>query len=194
MVIIIDNYDSFIYNLYQYIKELGRDVLVFRNDCITCAELERLEPEQIILSPGPCTPDEAGISVEVVAHFAGKVPVLGVCLGHQSIGRAFGGRIVRCPRVMHGKETPVFHDQRTIYAGLNNPITAGRYHSLCVDRKSLPPELEVSAWTSQGDIMGLRHRQYNVEGVQFHPESILTPEGRVLLANFINQTGGRWHD
>ena len=193
MVIIIDNYDSFIYNLYQYVRELGKEVLVFRNNRITCLELEQCKPGHIILSPGPCSPDEAGVSVEIIRHFAGKVPILGVCLGHQSIGQAFGAKIIRAPRVMHGRDSSVFHDKRTLYCGLDNPLTAGRYHSLCVDRDSLPGELEVSSWTAEGDIMGLRHKRYTVEGVQFHPESVLTPRGKELLGNFIKITGGSWH-
>ncbi|WP_333870677.1 aminodeoxychorismate/anthranilate synthase component II [Desulforamulus putei] len=192
MVVIIDNYDSFIYNLYQYFRELGEEVLVFRNDTITCPELEAMGPSHIVISPGPCSPREAGISVDVVKYFAGKVPVLGVCLGHQSIGQAFGGRVVRAPRVMHGKDSLVMHDEKTVYAGLSNPFPAGRYHSLCVDKHHLPGDLEISAWTREGEIMGLRHKIYTVEGVQFHPESVLTHQGKVLLANFLNIKGGKW--
>ncbi|CCO08197.1 anthranilate synthase component II [Desulforamulus hydrothermalis] len=194
MVIIIDNYDSFIYNLYQYIKELGHDVTVFRNDKISCAELAALAPTHLVISPGPCSPKEAGISTEAVKYFAGRIPVLGVCLGHQCIGEAFGGRVVRAPQVMHGQSSPVWHDGKTIYAGISSPFAAGRYHSLGVDRQSLPDDLEVSAWTGKGEIMGLRHKFYTVEGVQFHPESVLTPRGKVLLANFLNIKGGKWHD
>ncbi|PHJ39466.1 anthranilate synthase subunit II [Desulforamulus profundi] len=146
-----------------------------------------------MISPGPCSPGEAGISVDVVKHFAGKVPVLGVCLGHQSIGQAFGGKVVRAPRVMHGQDSHVMHDGKTVYAGLSNPLRAGRYHSLCVEEQCLPGILEISAWTRQGEIMGLRHKFYTVEGVQFHPESVLTPEGKRLLANFLNIKGGQWH-
>jgi len=192
VVVIIDNYDSFIYNLYQYFRELGEEVLVFRNDTITCPELEAMGPSHIVISPGPCSPREAGISVDVVKYFAGKVPVLGVCLGHQSIGQAFGGRVVRAPRVMHGKDSLVMHDEKTVYAGLSNPFPAGRYHSLCVDKHHLPGDLEISAWTREGEIMGLRHKIYTVEGVQFHPESVLTHQGKVLLANFLNIKGGKW--
>ncbi|SHE93510.1 anthranilate synthase component 2 [Desulforamulus putei DSM 12395] len=192
MVVIIDNYDSFIYNLYQYFRELGEEVLVFRNDTITCPELEAMGPSHIVISPGPCSPREAGISVDVVKYFAGKVPVLGVCLGHQSIGQAFGGKVVRAPRVMHGKDSLVMHDEKTVYAGLSNPFPAGRYHSLCVDKHHLPGDLEISAWTREGEIMGLRHKIYTVEGVQFHPESVLTHQGKVLLANFLNIKGGKW--
>lgn len=194
MVIIIDNYDSFIYNLYQHIRELGEEVQVFRNDAVTCAELASLQPSHIVISPGPCSPNEAGVSVEVVKHFAGKVPVLGVCLGHQSIGQAFGGQVVQAPRVMHGQDSSILHDERSVYAGLSNPFRAGRYHSLCVDKQTLPGVLEIAAWTPQGEIMGLRHKIYTVEGVQFHPESVLTPEGKGLLANFLELKGGHWHD
>lgn len=194
MIAIIDNYDSFIYNLYQYIKEQGEEVMVFRNDAITCRQLEDLNPSHIVISPGPCAPDDAGISVNAVQHFAGKVPILGVCLGHQSIGQAFGGEVVRARKVMHGMSSPVFHDEGVTYRNLTNPFQAGRYHSLCVDKDSLPESLKISAWTTEGEIMGLRHRQFTVEGVQFHPESILTPDGKVLLANFLKVTGGNWHD
>lgn len=193
MVIIIDNYDSFIYNLYQYIRELGHEVTVFRNDKISCTELAALAPTHLVISPGPCSPREAGIAVEAVKHFAGRIPVLGVCLGHQCIGETFGGRVIRAPQVMHGQSSPVWHDGKTIYAGISSPFAAGRYHSLCVERHSLPDDLEVSAWTREGEIMGLRHRLYTVEGVQFHPESVLTPMGKVLLANFLNIKGGKWY-
>ncbi|MDO7786934.1 anthranilate synthase component II [Desulforamulus aquiferis] len=193
MVIIIDNYDSFIYNLYQQVLELGVEVSVYRNDSIDCHRLEELKPSHIIISPGPCSPDQAGISVEVIGYFAGRVPILGVCLGHQAIGQAFGGRVVRAVQVMHGLESAIYHDQKTIYKGMSIPFMAGRYHSLCVEGDSLPPELEVSAWTAEGEIMGFRHERYTVEGVQFHPESILTPEGINLIKNFLKITGGMRH-
>lgn len=192
MVIIIDNYDSFIYNLYQQVAQLGKEILVFRNDQVDCHYLKKLDPTHIIISPGPCSPTEAGISVEVVRQFAGKVPILGVCLGHQSIGQAFGGKVIRSGRVMHGKCSPVFHDGKSIYAGLDLPFSAGRYHSLCVEKGSLPKTLEISAWTREGEIMGFRHSKYTVEGVQFHPESVLTPQGMSLMANFLNISGGKW--
>jgi len=190
MVFVLDNYDSFTYNLVQYLGELGAQVTVRRNNQVTVAEVEALRPDRIVISPGPCTPQEAGISVDLVRHFAGKVPVLGVCLGHQAIGAAFGGRIVRASKLMHGKTSEVMHDNRTIFQGLGMPITAGRYHSLIVEEKDLPEELEISAWTSDGKgprvIMGLRHRGLAVEGVQFHPESVLTVEGKKLIQNFLD--------
>jgi|SRR5580700_5892558 anthranilate synthase/aminodeoxychorismate synthase-like glutamine amidotransferase len=189
MIFVLDNYDSFTYNLVQYLGELGATVEVCRNDQVTVTEIDSMAPERIVISPGPCTPQEAGISIEVVKHFAGRVPVLGVCLGHQAIGAAFGGEIVRAPRLMHGKTSPVMHDNKTIFQGLPLPLTATRYHSLIVDPKNLPPELEISAYTTEADgsrvIMGLRHRQHAVEGVQFHPESVLTTEGKQLVANFL---------
>jgi anthranilate synthase/aminodeoxychorismate synthase-like glutamine amidotransferase len=188
MVFVLDNYDSFTYNLVQYLGELGAEVEVRRNDRITVAGVEALGPERILLSPGPCTPQEAGISMELVQHFAGKVPILGVCLGHQAIGAAFGGEIVRAPRLMHGKTSEVQHDGRTIFTGLTSPMTATRYHSLIVQEKGLPKELEVSAYTDGNGgrvIMGLRHRKFFVEGVQFHPESVLTVEGKKLVKNFL---------
>jgi len=181
----IDNYDSFTYNLVQYLGELGQNIKVFRNDEITLAEIERLKPDHIIISPGPGTPKEAGISIEAVKHFAGKIPILGVCLGHQSIGEAFGGKVVRGPILMHGKTSEIYHDGKTIFRGLPKPFTATRYHSLLVEKKSLPPVLEISAWTKKGEIMGLRHKKLKVEGVQFHPESILTQAGHQLLSNFL---------
>jgi len=181
----LDNYDSFTYNLVQYLGELGQDLKVYRNDKITIAEIESLKPERIVISPGPCTPKEAGISIDVIKHFAGKVPVLGVCLGHQSIGEAFGGDVIRAPYLMHGKTSMIHHDSRTIFAGLPNPFEATRYHSLIIKRETLPTELEISAWTDDGIIMGVRHKQFKVEGVQFHPESILTGAGKDLLANFL---------
>ena len=189
MVFVLDNYDSFTYNLVQYLGEMGAEVVVRRNDQVTVAEIERMAPERILISPGPCTPQDAGISIELVKHFAGKLPILGVCLGHQAIGAAFGGQIVRAPTLMHGKTSQVMHDNRTIFQGLSLPLTATRYHSLIVEQKSLPPELEISAYTTDSDgsrvIMGLRHRELLVEGVQFHPESVLTTEGKKLIANFL---------
>jgi anthranilate synthase/aminodeoxychorismate synthase-like glutamine amidotransferase len=189
MVFVLDNYDSFTYNLVQYLGELGAKVEVRRNDQVSVAEVERLRPERIVISPGPCTPQEAGISIELIRHFAGEVPVLGVCLGHQAVGAAFGGRIVRAKKLMHGKTSQVKHDGKTIFRGLPSPLTATRYHSLVVEPRSLPAELEVSAHTADavgGEvIMGLRHRRFPVEGVQFHPESVLTVEGKRLIANFL---------
>jgi anthranilate synthase/aminodeoxychorismate synthase-like glutamine amidotransferase len=189
LVFVLDNYDSFTYNLVQYIGELGAKVEVRRNDQVTVAEVEKMKPERIVVSPGPCTPHEAGISIELIRYFAGKAPVLGVCLGHQAIGEAFGGRVVRADHLMHGKTSSVVHDNKTIFQGLPMPMTATRYHSLVVEEKDLPAELEVSAWTTEKDgsrtIMGLRHRQYQVEGVQFHPESVLTVAGKKLVTNFL---------
>ena len=191
MVFVLDNYDSFTYNLVQYIGELGEKVEVRRNDQVKVDEVEKMRPERIVLSPGPCTPREAGISIDLIRHFAGKVPVLGVCLGHQAIGEAFGGRVVRAAHIMHGKTSAVLHDNKTVFQGLPMPMTATRYHSLIVEEKSLPAELEVSAWTTEKDgartIMGLRHRECAVEGVQFHPESVLTDAGKKLVANFLSQ-------
>jgi anthranilate synthase/aminodeoxychorismate synthase-like glutamine amidotransferase len=186
MLLVIDNYDSFTYNLVQYLGELGQTVEVRRNDQVTVDEIETsLRPERIVISPGPGTPDDAGVSLDVIDRFAGKVPLLGVCLGHQAIGQAFGGRVVRAPQLMHGKSSEVNHDGRTIFAGLSDPFLAGRYHSLIVEKASLPQCLEVSASTNDGVIMGLRHREWKIEGVQFHPESILTSEGKRLLSNFL---------
>ncbi|HBB77684.1 MAG TPA: aminodeoxychorismate/anthranilate synthase component II [Pseudomonas sp.] len=195
MLLMLDNYDSFTYNVVQYLGELGAEVKVVRNDELSVAEIEALNPERIVVSPGPCTPNEAGVSLDVIRHFAGKLPILGVCLGHQSIGQAFGGEVVRARQVMHGKTSPVFHEHAGVFAGLNNPLTVTRYHSLVVRRETLPECLEVTAWTCREDrsvdeIMGLRHRTLNVEGVQFHPESILTEQGHELFANFLKQTGG----
>ena len=196
MIFVLDNYDSFTYNLVQYIGELGADldarrIEVRRNDQVTVAEVAAMQPERIVISPGPCTPHDAGISIDLIRHFAGKVPVLGVCLGHQAIGEAFGGHVVRAAHLMHGKTSPVMHDNRTVFQGLPMPMTATRYHSLIVEEKDLPAELEVSAWTTEKDgtrtIMGLRHRQCAVEGVQFHPESVLTDAGRKLVENFLRQ-------
>ncbi len=190
MILVLDNYDSFTYNLVQYLGELGAEVQVHRNDQLTVAEIEAMDPERVVISPGPCTPKEAGISVQLIRRLAEKTPILGVCLGHQAIGAAFGGEIVRAPRLMHGKTSDVFHDKRTIFEGLPMPLVATRYHSLVVEEQNLPEELEVSAYTSEPDgsrvIMGLRHKQFRVEGVQFHPESVLTAEGKKLIRNFLD--------
>jgi para-aminobenzoate synthetase component 2 len=185
-VLMIDNYDSFTYNLVQYLGELGAELTVRRNDKIDLAGIRALKPAAIIISPGPCTPAEAGISVDVLREFAGEIPMLGVCLGHQCMGAAFGAKVVRAERLMHGKTSPVLHDDRTIYAGLSNPFEAMRYHSLLVEMKPMPECLEISARTAEGEIMGLRHKRYSIEGVQFHPESIGTPEGKALLQNFLS--------
>jgi anthranilate synthase/aminodeoxychorismate synthase-like glutamine amidotransferase len=185
MLLMIDNYDSFTFNLVQYFEELGADVAVYRNDAITVKEIEKLAPKRIVVSPGPCDPVKAGISVEAIKHFAGKVPILGVCLGHQSIGYAFGAEVVKAARLMHGKTSMVYHDNRTIFTGIENPFEANRYHSLIVRKDTLPECFEVSAWTDAGEIMGLRHRSYPIEGVQFHPESILTASGKEILNNFL---------
>ena len=195
MLLMIDNYDSFTFNLVQYFGELGADVHVVRNDELTVEQVAALKPERIVVSPGPCTPNEAGISLAVIREFAGKLPLLGVCLGHQSIGQAFGGEVVRARVAMHGKTSPVFHHDTGVFEGLNNPLTVTRYHSLVVRRESLPDCLEITGWTQLDDgsvdeIMGLRHKTLNVEGVQFHPESILTEQGHALLANFLKQQGG----
>jgi len=185
MLLMIDNYDSFTYNLVQYLGELGADVRVFRNDAITLDEVAAMKPDQIVVSPGPCTPSEAGISVPLIRRFAGEVPILGVCLGHQSIGQAFGGRIVRAQRVMHGKLSPVAHDGRGVFAGVPSPFQVTRYHSLAIERASMPAELEVTATSDDGEVMGVRHRTLAVEGVQFHPEAILTEHGMRMLGNFL---------
>jgi anthranilate synthase/aminodeoxychorismate synthase-like glutamine amidotransferase len=185
MLLMIDNYDSFTYNLVQYLGELGEDVRVYRNDKVTVDEMEALHPQRLVISPGPCTPKEAGISVDAIRHFAGRIPVLGVCLGHQSLAVAFGGEVVRADRLMHGKTSMIHHDGKTIFRGLPNPFEATRYHSLLVKRATVPDCLEVSAETAEGEIMGLRHRTLGVEGVQFHPESILTTAGMDLLRNFL---------
>jgi len=185
MLLMIDNYDSFTYNLVQYLGELGEEVSVFRNDEITLEQIEALHPSRIVISPGPCTPNEAGISVPLIRRFAGKLPILGVCLGHQSIGQAFGGKIVHAAQLMHGKTSDIRHKDAGVFHGLPNPLTATRYHSLVIEKKSLPACLEVTAWTDDGEIMGVRHRDLPVEGVQFHPESILTEKGHELLANFL---------
>ncbi|WPP44796.1 aminodeoxychorismate/anthranilate synthase component II [Pseudomonas sp. AN-1] len=195
MLLMIDNYDSFTFNLVQYFGELGAEVKVVRNDELSVEQIRALNPERIVVSPGPCTPNEAGVSLAVIREFAGQLPLLGVCLGHQSIGQAFGGEVVRARVAMHGKTSPVFHQDQGVFEGLANPLTVTRYHSLVVRRESLPDCLEITAWTqfedgSVDEIMGLRHRTLNVEGVQFHPESILTQQGHELLANFLKQSGG----
>lgn len=185
MILMIDNYDSFTYNLVQYLGEMGQQLKVFRNDKITIEEIEALKPDRIVISPGPCTPLEAGISVPTIKHFAGKVPILGVCLGHQSIGQAFGGEIVRASRLMHGKTSMIYHDGEGIFKGLPNPFEATRYHSLVIRRETMPDCLQITAETDMREVMGVRHKEYPIEGVQFHPESILTQEGKKLLANFV---------
>ena len=194
MLLMIDNYDSFTYNLVQYFGELGVDIRVFRNDEISVDEIASLEPEHIVISPGPCTPKEAGVSVETIKTLSGKIPILGVCLGHQSIGEAFGGKIIRAKRVMHGKISAIHHEGKGVFRGLNNPFDATRYHSLVIERKSLPDCLELTAWTENEDgsfeeIMGVRHRELAVEGVQFHPESILSQHGHQMLKNFLENGG-----
>ena len=186
MVLVLDNYDSFTYNLVQYLGELGQELKVVRNDAMTVDQIAALKPERIVISPGPCTPKEAGISVDTIKRLAGNIPILGVCLGHQSIGEAFGGEVVRAERLMHGKTSMIRHDQRTVFRNLPNPFEATRYHSLIVRRETLPSCLEISAETAEGEIMGLRHRTYPIEGVQFHPESILTRPGKDLLRNFLS--------
>jgi anthranilate synthase component 2 len=185
VLLMIDNYDSFTYNLVQYFGELGEEVRVVRNDEIGVDDVEALAPQRIVISPGPCTPNEAGISLPVIARFAGRIPILGVCLGHQAIGQAFGGRVVHARQLMHGKVSPIHHAGLGVFRGLPSPFNATRYHSLAVERSSLPAELEITAWTDDGEIMGLRHRALPVEGVQFHPESILTEHGHALLRNFL---------
>ena len=189
MVFILDNYDSFTYNLAQYLGELGETVEVRRNDQVTLADIERLRPARVVISPGPCTPHEAGISISLIRHFAGKLPILGVCLGHQAIGAAFGGQVVRAPKPVHGKTSSVEHDDRGVFRGLPQPLTATRYHSLIVEENSCPPELEISARVRESGgktlVMGLRHKRFPIEGVQFHPESVLTESGRELLRNFL---------
>jgi anthranilate synthase/aminodeoxychorismate synthase-like glutamine amidotransferase len=185
MIFVLDNYDSFTYNLVQYMGELGAEMIIRRNDELSPEQVEELHPERILLSPGPCTPQEAGISIPLIRHFAGKLPILGVCLGHQAIGAAFGGAVVRAPKLMHGKTSAVEHDGKSIFAGLATPMTCTRYHSLMVAEEGLPEELEISARTADGIIMGLRHREYPIEGVQFHPESVLTENGKRLIQNFL---------
>ncbi|MFD3270968.1 aminodeoxychorismate/anthranilate synthase component II [Paenibacillus dendritiformis] len=186
MILVIDNYDSFTYNLVQYLGELGEEVQVYRNDEIDIAGIERLQPDHLLLSPGPCTPNEAGITLQVMEHFAGSIPILGVCLGHQAIGQAFGGEVVRAGRLMHGKTSPILHQGESIFAGLPNPFTATRYHSLIVDRASLPACLAITAETAEGEIMGLQHKEYPIVGVQFHPESIISEHGHQMLRNFLS--------
>ena len=185
MLLVLDNYDSFTYNLVQYLGELGAEMQVHRNDRITVSRIDRLNPDRVVISPGPCTPKEAGISVPLIKKMAGKVPILGVCLGHEAIGEAFGGKVLRAPYLMHGKTSRIHHDRKTVFKNLPQDFTATRYHSLIVERESLPDELEISATTSDGIIMGLRHKKYKIEGVQFHPESILTDTGKNLLRNFL---------
>ncbi|QNU27827.1 aminodeoxychorismate/anthranilate synthase component II [Geobacillus sp. 46C-IIa] len=186
MIVMIDNYDSFTYNLVQYLGVLGEELFVKRNDEITVAEIERLRPDFLMISPGPCTPNEAGVSLEAIARFAGKIPIFGVCLGHQAIAQAFGGRVIRAPRLMHGKTSSVYHDGETIFRGVPNPFTATRYHSLIVEKETLPDCFVVSAWTDEGEVMAIRHKTLPIEGVQFHPESIMTSHGMQLLKNFID--------
>jgi len=190
-LLLIDNYDSFTYNLVQAFMVLGADVRVYRNDAITAAEADELAPTHLCISPGPGTPQQAGVSIEMIRHFAGDIPVFGVCLGHQSITEAFGGKVVRAPRLMHGKTSLIEHDGRGVFAGVPSPCEVGRYHSLIAEPASLPPELEVTARTDEGEVMGLRHRQLCVEGVQFHPESVLTPDGLAMMQNFLRATAGR---
>lgn len=190
MLLMLDNYDSFTYNVVQYLAELGADVQVHRNDEITVEQIEALNPERLVISPGPCTPNEAGVSMEVIRHFAGKIPILGICLGHQAIGQVFGGSIIRAGRVMHGKVSPVYHNSNGVFRGLNNPLQATRYHSLVIEQTSLPECLEMTAWTRNSDgsveeIMGVRHKTLAIEGVQFHPESIMSEQGHELLRNFL---------
>jgi len=190
MLLMIDNYDSFTYNLVQYFGELGEDVKVFRNDRITLAEIEDMRPKRIVVSPGPCSPEEAGISIAAIKHFAGKIPILGVCLGHQAIGAAFMGKVVRSAHLMHGKTSPIHHDGKGLFKGMANPFDATRYHSLIVERSTLPECLQITAWVAEGEIMGLRHREFPIWGVQFHPESILTEGGMHILRNFLELTSG----
>ncbi|MET3211028.1 UNVERIFIED_CONTAM: para-aminobenzoate synthetase component 2 [Paenibacillus sp. PvR008] len=190
MILVIDNYDSFTYNLVQYLGELGEEVTVRRNDEIDLKGIEELAPEHILISPGPCTPNEAGISLDVISHFKGLIPIFGVCLGHQAIGQAFGGNVIRAERLMHGKTSPILHHNTSVFEGLPSPFTATRYHSLLVERESLPECLEITAETAEGEIMGLRHKEFAVEGVQFHPESIITDYGHQLLRNFLKRKVG----
>lgn len=187
MILMIDNYDSFTFNLVQYLGEMGEDIKVYRNDKISLEEIIQMSPDHIVISPGPCTPNEAGVSLELIGKLGGKIPILGVCLGHQAIGQAYGGNVIRAQKLMHGKTSVIHHDGKTIFEGIESPFTATRYHSLIVERDSLPECLEISAWTEQGEIMGLRHKEHVVEGVQFHPESILTEHGKKLLKNFLQQ-------
>lgn len=187
MLLLIDNYDSFTWNLYQYFCELGWQVVVKRNDELTLADIEAMAPQKLVISPGPCTPDDAGISLEVIRHYAGKLPLLGVCLGHQAIGQAFGASVVRAAKVMHGKTSFISHNGKGVFTGLNNPLTVTRYHSLVIESSTLPSCFEVTAWSETQEIMGIRHREWDLEGVQFHPESILSEQGHQLLANFLNR-------
>lgn len=188
MILVIDNYDSFTYNLVQYLGELGEEVVVYRNDEIDLAGIEQLKPSHILISPGPCTPNEAGISLSLIDHFKGVIPIFGVCLGHQTIGQAFGGEVIRAEKLMHGKTSPILHDGKSIFTDIPSPFTATRYHSLIVRRETLPDCLEISAETAEGEIMGLRHKEYAIEGVQFHPESIITENGLKILRNFLERT------
>ncbi|REK69258.1 aminodeoxychorismate/anthranilate synthase component II [Paenibacillus paeoniae] len=190
MILVIDNYDSFTYNLVQYLGELGEEIVVKRNDEIDLTGIEELAPDHILISPGPCSPNEAGISLSLIDRFKGKIPILGVCLGHQAIGQAFGGEVVRAEKLMHGKTSPILHDGKTVFEGLESPFTATRYHSLIVRRETLPDCLEISAETAEGEIMGLRHKEYAIEGVQFHPESIITDHGHTMLRNFLRHGSG----
>ncbi|SDI12745.1 para-aminobenzoate synthetase component 2 [Alteribacillus persepolensis] len=190
MILMIDNYDSFTYNLVQYLGEMGEELVVRRNDKITIREIEELAPDFLMISPGPCTPDEAGISVEAIRYFAGSIPIFGVCLGHQSIAQAFGGKVVRAEELMHGKTSDITHDETSIYQGLSNPFTATRYHSLIVEKETLPDCFTVTSWTESREIMGIRHQTFPIEGVQFHPESIMTGSGKQLLRNFIETYRG----
>ena len=190
MLLMIDNYDSFTYNLVQYFGELHAKPVVVRNDQVTLREIQKMKPSQIVISPGPCTPNEAGISCDVIRQFSGVIPILGVCLGHQSIGQVFGGKIIRARKIMHGKTSQVSHDRKGIFTGLPNPFQATRYHSLLIERKSCPEILKISAWTQDGEIMGVEHRSHPTWGVQFHPESIMTPEGKDILRNFLKQAAG----
>ncbi len=185
MILMIDNYDSFTFNLVQYLGEMGEDIQVYRNDKIMVEEIEQMAPDHIVISPGPCTPNEAGVSLDLIARLRGRIPILGVCLGHQAIGQAYGGKVIRADKIMHGKTSLIHHNGRTIFAGLPSPFTATRYHSLIVEWDSLPDCLEITAWTEEGEIMGLRHKEHVVEGVQFHPESILTEHGKRLLKSFL---------
>lgn len=187
MILLIDNYDSFTWNLYQYFCELGADVQVMRNDVLTLSQIDALQPLKIVISPGPCTPDDAGISLEVIRHYAGRLPILGVCLGHQAMAQAFGATIVRAAKVMHGKTSPIHHTGQGVFQGLTNPLTVTRYHSLVIDPATLPDGFEVTAWSETQEIMGIRHTTWDLEGVQFHPESILSEQGHQLLANFLNR-------
>ncbi|TVY06775.1 aminodeoxychorismate/anthranilate synthase component II [Paenibacillus cremeus] len=191
MILVIDNYDSFTYNLVQYLGELGEKVEVRRNDEVDLAGIEAMKPDHILISPGPCTPNEAGISLSLIEHFKGKIPILGVCLGHQSIGQVFGGDVIRAEKLMHGKTSEIFHDGKSVFKGLPSPFIATRYHSLIVKRETLPDCLEITAETAEGEIMGLRHKEYPIEGVQFHPESIITDHGHQMLRNFLEETAVR---